>query len=141
MSKWQLNLFFNVAFVDGANFNHGLKIHQDRIKCLKSANQGPRIDRILSRRRLNQSDESQRQEQTHSPQTISTQREEEEVDVLGRTISLRHNLVHLKIENMQGRKPLVKWPKSNSKEWETIDTDLSLSQIRSKDPLKTNWKR
>ncbi|KAK0151655.1 hypothetical protein N1851_007033 [Merluccius polli] len=29
-------------------------------------------------------------------------------------------------KNMQGRKPLVKWPKSNSKEWETINTDLSL---------------
>ncbi|KAL1279297.1 hypothetical protein QQF64_025970 [Cirrhinus molitorella] len=27
---------------------------------------------------------------------------------------------------MQGRKPLVKWPKSNSKEWETINIELSL---------------
>lgn len=30
---------------------------------------------------------------------------------------------------MQGRKPGVKWPKSNSKEWETINTDLSLGDL------------
>ncbi len=103
---------------------HGIKVHQGRKKCLTTTNPGPRIDRILSRRRLNQSDETQRQEETHSPQRISTPGNEEEAS--GRTTSPRQQPAYRKKESMQGRKPLVKWPKSNSKEWETINTDLSL---------------
>ncbi|KAJ8352263.1 hypothetical protein SKAU_G00237390 [Synaphobranchus kaupii] len=85
---------------------------------------GPRIDQILLRGKSNQSDETQRQEETHSPQSISTLRDEEEVPVTSN--SPRHSQVHHKVENMQGRKPLVKWPKSNSKEWEIINEDVNL---------------
>ncbi len=55
---------------------------------------------------------------------ISTPGNEEEAS--GRTTSPRQQPAYRKKESMQGRKPLVKWPKSNSKEWETINTDLSL---------------
>ncbi|KAG1924781.1 hypothetical protein F2P79_025931 [Pimephales promelas] len=61
---------------------------------------------------------------SHSPQSISTPGNEEEAS--GRPTSPRQQPVHRKEENMQGQKPLVKWPKSNSKEWETINTDLRL---------------
>lgn len=37
---------------------------------------------------------------------------------------------------MQQRKPLVKWPKSNSKEWETINKDLSLILSNIKESAK-----
>lgn len=103
---------------------HGLKVHQERMKCLKTSNPGPRIDQILLRRRLNQSDDTQRQEEPHCLQSISTLLDEE--GVFGRTISPTQYPAHRKGENIQGRKALVKWPKSNSKEWVTINTDLSL---------------
>ncbi len=114
---------------------NGLKVHQGRKKYLITTN----IDRILSRRGLNQSDETQRQEETHSLQRISTPGNEEEAS--GRTTSPRQQPAYCKKESMQGRKQLVKWLKSNSKEWETINTDLSLILVTSKDQLRRSWRR
>lgn len=62
---------------------HGLKIHHGWKKYLKISNPGSGIEQILSRGRSIQSDDTQWQEETHSPQSVvrptGTQWDEEEV--------------------------------------------------------------
>lgn len=89
----------------------------------------PHIDQILLRGTSNQSDETQQQEENHSLQRIIMLHDVEHVS--GTSNSLRHNQPHYIVDKLQGHKLLEKWPKSNSKLWETFsaDTGLILSGI------------
>ena len=92
---------------------------------------GHRIDHYLLRERSSQASETQRQDLTHSPPSISTQVAESISSTTSKNLEPSHLQPALK--NIQGHRPQVKWPKSSSKkEWATIDADLTkiLDRIR-----------
>uniref|UniRef100_A0A3B1JD36 Reverse transcriptase domain-containing protein n=1 Tax=Astyanax mexicanus TaxID=7994 RepID=A0A3B1JD36_ASTMX len=102
----------------------GLRIHQGRMKCLENVRPGPRIDQYLLRDRSSQASEAQRQDSTHSPMSINIPVAEYAASTTSKNFEPSHVQPALE-KNIQGHRPQVKWPKSNSKkEWETIDADL-----------------
>lgn len=102
----------------------GLKIHQGRMKCLKEARSGPRIDHYLLRERSNQASEAQRPESTHSPMSISTPMTESNSSTTSENLGQNQSQPVIE-DKIQGRRPQVKWPKSSSKnKWATVDADL-----------------
>ncbi len=110
----------------------GLKIHQERMKCLKEASPGPRIDQYLLRERSSKASEAQRQDLTRSPPSISTPEAERNSSTASENLEPSQLQPALE-KNIRGHRPQVKWPKSSSKkEWATIDTDLSniLDELR-----------
>ncbi|KAK7886737.1 hypothetical protein WMY93_026358 [Mugilogobius chulae] len=97
-----------------------------RKKCLKAVAQGSRIDQYFLRSRSDQSSEVQQQEKTHSLQNISipsTEQEEVQLNTEGNVEANRSQSATEK--KIQGRRPLVKWPKSHEKsKWDIVNQDL-----------------
>src|SRR4029434_4796500 len=92
----------------------GLKIHQGKKGCLKKGQQGSRIDSYFLRSRSSQSTEVQQRGQNHSLQDINIPVPEEYEPCTGNQPepSPARPAVEKKI---QGRRPLIKWPKSCEK--------------------------
>ena len=102
----------------------GLKIHQGKKGCLKKGQQGSRIDSYFLRSRSSQSTEVQQRGQNHSLQDINIPVPEEDEPCTGNQPepSPARPAVEKKI---QGRRPLIKWPKSCEKAlWMEVNTDL-----------------
>lgn len=90
---------------------------------MKKVRPGPRIDHYLMRERSSQASEAQRQDLTHSPPSISTPVAESNSSTTSENLEPSHLQPALE-KNIQGHRPQVKWPKSNSKkEWAKIDAD------------------
>lgn len=102
----------------------GLKIHQGKKGCLKKGQQGSRIDSYFLRSRPSQSTEVQQQDTHHSLQDINTPAlDEEQHGTRGQPESNPSRPTAEK--KIQGRKPLVKWPKAcNKTMWKETNTNL-----------------
>ena len=102
----------------------GLKIHQGRRQCLKKGQQGSRIDSYFLRSRSSQSAEVQQQDLHHSLQDINTPVPEEE-EGCGTAREPSPPSRPPAEKKIQGRRPLVKWPKSCDKTlWKEVNADL-----------------
>ncbi|XP_035848687.1 uncharacterized protein LOC118493289 [Sander lucioperca] len=102
----------------------GLKIHQGKKGCLKKGQQGSRIDSYFLRSSSSQSTEVQQQDTHHSLQDINTPAPEEEEQGTGEQPEPNPSRPTAE-KKIQGRRPLVKWPKACDKTlWKERNTDL-----------------
>ena len=109
----------------------GLRIHQGKRKCLVLEGQSGRIDQHFLRSQSSQSVEFQRQVENHSSQDINNTIPGEEEVQRGDEVGAE---VHRPAkERSMEQKAKVRWPRANnSKEWEAVNSDLSviLSKLR-----------